>query len=297
MSILFQVIISGLLAGGIYALVSMGLTLVFGVMRVINFAHGEFLMLGMYAAVLLSLWLGIDPYVSAAIAAPAFFGFGVLVHRTIILPLVRRGAPHSSQALATLGLSAIIANGVLIMASGRSQIVTTSYTTSVLRAFDLTISVPRAFAFVAALLTAGALYLLLNKTFTGMAIRATAQDRQASELLGIPTIQMDGVTFGIATACVGIAGAIMVPFFYVHPSVGFGLGLVAYIVVVLGGMGSMLGAFVGGLLIGVVEALTGYFLDPGLKELVYLIMFVAVLIFLPWGLFGIPGSEKLGEGH
>ena len=131
--LLIQVIISGLLAGGVYALISMGLTLVFGVMRVINFAHGEFLMLGMYAALLLHFWLGIDPYVSAILLTPLFFGLGIFVHRLVILPLVRRGMPHSSQALATLGLSIIISNFVLIVASGRSQIVTTPYTTSVIR--------------------------------------------------------------------------------------------------------------------------------------------------------------------
>ncbi len=294
---LTRVIKSGLLGGGVYALISMGLTLVFGVMLVINFAHGEFLMLGMYGALLLYSLLGIDPYVSVVLIAPIFFVLGAVVHRLIILPLVRRGMPHSSQALATLGLSIVVSNFVLIVASGRSQIVTTSYTTSVVRLLDVTLSVPRLLAFCAAFAAAGGLYVLLNRTFVGMTIRATAQDRQASELLGIPVNRTDAITFGVAIACVGIAGAIMVPFFYVNPTVGFAFGLVAYIVVVLGGMGSMLGAFVGGLAIGVVEAITGYLLDPGLKELVYLIMFVAVLIFMPTGLFGIRGSEELLENH
>lgn len=295
MSTWIQVLISGLLAGGVYALISMGLTLIFGVMRVINFAHGEFLMLGMYAAILLSWLFGLDPYVSILVIAPVFFLFGVGTHRLVILPLVRQGMPHSTQALATLGISVILANAVIMTASGRSQIVTTPYTTAVLRMGDLAFSVPRLLAFVAALIAAGLLYLLLYKTYTGMAIRATAQDRKASEVLGIPTARMDAITFGLGSTCVGIAGAIMIPFFYAHPHVGLTLGLVAYIVVVLGGMGSMLGAFCGGLIIGVVEAFTGYLIDPGLKELVYLLVFVGVLIFLPAGLFGVRGSETLGE--
>lgn len=295
MSTFLQALISGLMAGGVYALISMGLTLIFGVMRVINFAHGEFLMLGMYAAVFLSQLLGLDPYVSVLLIAPVFFGLGVLVQRGVILPLVRKGAPHATQALATLGLSVVIVNLVLIVASGRSQIVTTAYTTMVLRWGDLAFSVPRLLAFGAALVAAGLLYFLLNHTYAGMAIRATAQDRRAADLLGIPTQKIDAVTFGLGIACVGVAGAIMVPFFYVHPTVGLSLGLVAYIIVVLGGMGSMVGAFLGGLMIGVVESFTGFYLDPGLKELIYLLLFVAVLIFMPWGLFGLKGSEKLGD--
>lgn len=294
-SIWLQVLVSGLLAGGVYSLISMGLTLIFGVMRIINFAHGEFLTLGMYGAVLLSLMIGMDPYLSVLLIGPAAFALGVAVHRTVIVPLVKRGAAPKSQAIATLGISVIIINGLLIVASGRSQIVTTPYTTEVLRLGDITFSVPRLLAFGAALLAAAVLYYVLNHTYPGMAIRATAQDRKASELLGIPTQKIDGITFGIGIACVGIAGAIMVPFFYVFPAVGLTLGLVAYIVVVLGGLGSVTGAFVGGLLIGVVEAFTGYLLDPGLKELVYLLMFVGVLIFLPWGLFGLRGSEKLAQ--
>lgn len=295
MTTLVQVFLSGLMAGGVYALISMGLTLVFGVMRIVNFAHGEILMVGMYAAVLMSAVFGLDPYVSILVIVPVFFVFGMLVHRAVILPLVRRGMPHSSQSLATVGLSLILVNAVVMIASGRSQIVTTSYSSSVARIGEFALSLPRLLAFAVALLAAGALYLLLNKTYVGMAIRSTAQDRKASEVLGIPTERIDTVTFGLSTACVGIAGAIMVPFFYVHPNVGLALGLIAYIVVVLGGMGSMVGAFLGGLLIGVVEAFTGYLIDPGLKELVYLLLFVAVLIAMPAGLFGHRGAETLGE--
>jgi len=294
-STFLQALVSGLMAGGVYALISMGLTLIFGVMRVINFAHGEFLMLGMYAAIVLSTAIGLDPYVSVLLIAPAFFVLGMGVQRVVILPLVRKGAPHTTQALATLGLSVVIVNLVLMLASGRSQIVTTAYTTMVLRWEGLTFSVPRLLAFGAALLAAALLYFLLNHTYAGMAIRATAQDRRAADLLGIPTQRIDAITFGLGIACAGVAGAIMVPFFYAYPTVGLTLGLIAYIIVVLGGMGSMVGAFLGGLLIGVVESFTGFYLDPGLKELIYLLMFVAVLIFMPWGLFGLKGSEKLGD--
>ncbi len=294
-SIWLQVFVSGLLAGGVYALISMGLTLIFGVMKIINFAHGEFLTLGMYAAVLLSFLFGLDPYVSVLIIVPVFFVLGMGVHSLVIAPLVRRGAPPKSQAIATLGMSVIIVNGLLIVASGRSVIVTTAYTTAVLRLGNVTFSVPRLIAFGTALLAAAIIYVILNFTYAGMAIRATAQDRKAAQLLGIPTRKIDAITFGLGITCVGVAGAIMVPFFYVNPTVGLTLGLVAYIVVVLGGLGSVLGAFVGGLLIGVVEAFSGFLLDPGLKELIYLLVFVGVLIFMPWGLFGVRGSEKFAQ--
>ena len=290
---LLQVLVSGVLAGGVYALISVGLTLVFGVMRVINFAHGEFLMVGMYAALAANQYLGLDPYVSILLIGPIFFGLGMLVHRLVILPLVVRGMPHATQAIATLGLSVVILNIVLMLASGRSMIVTTAYTTAVIELGQVALSVPRLAAFSGALLATGLIYLLLQRTYVGMAIRATAQDRGASDVLGIPTARIDAITFGLATACVGVAGAMMVPFFYVNPTVGSSLGLIAYIVVVLGGMGSIFGAFLGGIAIGVIEALTGYFVDPGLKEVAYLVVFVAVLVLRPSGLLGVPGSEKI----
>lgn len=294
-SVLAQAVLSGLLTGGVYAMVSVGLTLIFGVMRIINFAHGDFVMLGMYAAVGLSAAFALDPYVSVAIIGPGFFALGIAVHQIIIRPLVHRGAPHTSQALATLGLSVVVVSAVLLTASGRSVIATTSLTTSVLNLGALVLSVTRMVAFAVALVTTGLLYLFLHHTYPGMAIRATAQDRKAAVLLGLPTERADAMTFGLGIACAAIAGSVMVPFFYVNPFVGQPLGLVAYIVVVLGGMGSMLGALLGGLAIGVIEALSGYLLDPGLKELVYLLLFVAVLIVMPSGLFGVRGAERMAE--
>ena len=295
MSVVLQAVLSGLLTGGVYAMVSVGLTLIFGVMRIINFAHGDFVMLGMYAAVGLGVAAGLDPYVSVAVVGPGFFVLGMGVHALVIRPLVRRGAPHTTQALATLGLSVVIVSAVLLTASGRSVIATTGLTTAVVHVEGLVLSVTRLLAFAIALVATGLLYLFLNHTYAGMAIRATAQDRKAAVLLGLPTERADMVAFGLGIACAAIAGAVMVPFFYVNPFVGQPLGLVAYIVVVLGGMGSMVGALVGGLAIGVTEALSGYLLDPGLKELVYLLLFVAALILMPSGLFGVRGAERMAE--
>lgn len=295
MQVLIQVLISGLLIGGVYGLMSVGLTMIFGVMRVVNFAHGDFIMFGMYAAVILSAVIGMDPYVSAVVTVPLFFGAGLLVHRLIIRPLVDRGAAHATQALATLGLSFILVNSILLFDSGRSHAVYTSYGTASFQMLGLYLSVPRVLAFVAALLTGAILMVVLYRTQMGRALRATAQDRKAAEVLGVNISRVDALAFGLGTALAGISGALIIPFYVVSPPVGLELALTAYVIVVLGGMGSIGGSIAGGLIIGVMEGLTGYLLDPELKKLFYLLIFVGVLVLRPWGIFGLRGAEKLGE--
>lgn len=296
MQILGQVVISGLLLGGVYALMSVGLTIIFGVMRVVNFAHGDFIMFGMYAAVILHAAISLDPYLTAVLTIPLFFGAGLLMHRWMIKPLVERGASHGTQAIATLGLSFVFVNSILLFDSGRSHAVYTSYGSESFRILGFSLSVPRVLAFLAAAATGAVLIFVLYRTTLGRAIRATAQDRKAAEVLGINTGRVDALAFGIGTALAGIAGALMIPFFVVSPPVGLELALASYVIVVLGGMGSVAGSILGGLIIGVAEGLTGYLLDPELKKLFYLMVFVAVLILRPSGIFGIKGAEKLGEG-
>lgn len=290
-----QVLISGLLAGSVYALIAVGLTIIFGVMRVINFAHGNIIVLAMYLTIFLQQHLGLDPYVSAFIMLPVFAVVGAFFYRIIINPLVSKGSSHTNQVLATLGVSIVLANLLLLVVGAQSKVIQTPYSTLAIHVGGIVISVPRLVAFGVAALVMVAFVLLLRYTYTGMAIRATAQDRSGAELVGISTTTTDTIAFALGTACAGIAGAIMMPFLFVNPTIDLDLGLTAYVIVVLGGLGSISGALVGGLLIGVVEAFSGILLDPELKQVVYLLLFVGILIVRPQGLFGVKGYEALNK--
>jgi len=279
-----QLIINGLLLGGIYALVSIGLTLIFGVLEIINFAHGEFLMLGMYASFWLFHLLGVDPYLSLLIVIPSFFLVGLAVQRIIIQPII--DAPPLNQIFATVGLSIVLQNAALFFWKADYRTVRTDYSSLVLKAGDLLISFPRLVAFVLALAMIAALLIFLKKTYTGKAITALAQQRRAAMLMGINIYRTYQIAFGIGIACVGAAGAILIPVYYAFPTVGALFVLIAFVVVILGGYNSLVGALVGGLIIGLVEAFSGFFLSPHLKEAVYFVIFILILLFRPTGLLG-----------
>ncbi len=279
-----QLIINGLLLGGIYALISVGLTLIFGVLEIINFAHGEFLMLGMYASFWLFQLLGVDPYLGLLIVIPSFFLVGLVVQRIIIQPII--DAPPLNQIFATVGLSIVLQNAALFFWKADYRTVRTDYSSLVLKAGDLMISFPRLVAFVLALTMIAALLIFLKKTYTGKAITALAQQRRAAMLMGININRTYQIAFGIGIACVGAAGAILIPIYYAFPTVGALFVLIAFVVVILGGYNSLVGALVGGLIIGLVEAFSGFFLSPHLKEAVYFVIFILILLFRPTGLFG-----------
>ncbi|MFM1653757.1 branched-chain amino acid ABC transporter permease [Brevibacillus sp. B_LB10_24] len=288
-----QVVISGILVGGIYALISMGLNLILGVVRIINFAHGEFLMIAMYISFLLYSTWGLDPYVSAPVVALALFAFGWLVHRVIIQPILDTSA--TVKIFATLGLSITLQNFALMMWNADYRTVQTAYQTTVIRMGEVAVSVPRLIAFLVAVLISLGLFLFLKYTLTGKAIRAVAMEKRAAALAGIPVKRIYLLAFGIGSGLVGLAGSLLMPIYYVFPTVGTLFVLTAFVVVVLGGMGSMFGAFLGGLLIGLVEALAGVWISPGLKEAVYFAIFILVLLFRPSGLFSLgKGSEEVG---
>jgi branched-chain amino acid transport system permease protein len=284
MEAIIQVIIGGLLIGGVYALISLGITLIWGVVGIVNFAHGEFLMLGMYASYWLFHLMGIDPYLSILIVTPLFFLFGVLIQRAIFQPIL--DAPHLTHVFASFGLAILLQNLALFFWSPDVRSIKTTYSSLSLRAGDFMISFPRLVAFVAAVGIMLGIHYFLKNTYTGRAIRATSQDPSAALLMGINTKRIFLLAFGIASACVGIAGALLIPFYYVFPSVGAYFVLTAFVIVVLGGMGSMTGAFFGGLIIGVIEAMSGYFISIAFKEGIYYIIFWFILIYKPTGLFG-----------
>lgn len=290
---LMQVLISGLMLGGIYAMVSMGLTMIFGVVRVINFAHGEFLMIAMYLVYWLNVLLGMDPYVSILITVPVFFVFGVFVQRILIQPI--QEAPATIKIFSTLGLGLVLSNLALMLWHADYRSVKVSYSTAVVNISELSISVPRLIAFIFALLVAVFMYSFLTKTDLGKQIRAVSQNRQAALLMGINVRKIYMIAFGIGSALVGLAASLLMPMYFVYPSIGLLFGLIAFVVVVLGGLGNMYGAFLGGLIIGLVEAIAGAFIDPALKEVFYFIIFILILLLKPSGLISMGrGSEEVG---
>jgi branched-chain amino acid transport system permease protein len=289
---LIQLTINGLLLGGIYSLISIGLTLIFGVTRIINFAHGEFLMLAMYVAFWLFQLGGVDPYLSLLAVTPMLFIAGLISERLVIHPILE--APSSMQIFATVGLSVAMQNAALFLWTADYRTIKTAYSTKTIMVSDILISFPRLIAFGATVLISWGLFLYLKKTYTGKAIRAVAQNRTASTLMGINIRKIYLFTFGLGTALVGIAGALLMPIYYVFPTVGGLFVLTAFVVVVLGGLGNMTGAFVGGLIIGLVESYSGFFLATQLKEAVYFVIFILVLVLKPSGLYGIVGAEEMG---
>ena len=281
---ILQLLVNGILHGGIYALISIGLTMIWGVMQIVNFAHGEFLMLGMYASFWVFTLYGVDPYWALVMIMPGLFLLGVLTQRTVISPIL--DAPHAAQIFATVGLSIVLQNLALFAWKGDYRNIRLETSISNVKFMGLVISFPRLVAFLITLGMVIALFLFLKKTYLGKALRATADNKRSAQLMGINVNRLYYLALGIGTACVGVAGGILMPMYSVFPTVGSYFALTAFVVVVLGGMGSMTGAFVGGLIIGVVEAFSGFFLAPALNEVVYFLVFILILVFKPSGLMG-----------
>ncbi len=279
-----QLLINGILLGGIYALISIGLTMIWGVMQIVNFAHGEYLMLGMYATFWLFQLYGIDPYLSLLIVAPLLFLLGVITQRVVVDPILN--APHVAQIFATVGLSIVLQNLALFFWKADYRTVRLADSITNLKFQGLIVSFPRLMAFAITLAMVIALFLFLKRTHLGKALRATADNKRAAHLMGINVGRLYYLALGMGTACVGIAGGILMPMYMVFPTAGGYFVLIAFVVVVLGGMGSMTGAFIGGLIIGVVEAFSGFYLAPALKEVVYFLVFILILAFRPSGLLG-----------
>lgn len=299
LTLFIQLIISGILLGGIYALTSIGLTLIFGVMKIVNFAHGEFLMLAMYLSFWLFHYFHVDPYVSILIVIPFFFFFGAIIYRFLIRPTI--GAPILTQIFVTVALSIIIENVALLAWSADFRSVSLEYlsTPIILGPYtslgieELIVNPARLIAFVIGLGLSIVFFLFLKYSYTGKVIRSTSQDRTTALLMGINTDRVFMLTFSIGILLVGIAGALMIPIYTVHPFVGFEFVLVMFVVVVFGGMGSIAGAMVAGIFIGIVEIFSSFMIGPDSKQAIYFLVFIAVLVIRPTGLFGIKGEEEL----
>ena len=287
-----NVVAVGVLLGGIYALVSVGLNLIFGVIRIVNFAQGEFVMLGMYGTYAAYSVLGVDPYVALVVVLPCLFVLGALVQRVILAPL--RNEP-SMQIFATFGLLMLLQNLVLAATRGTAYSVPSVVASTSVDVGGVQVGLIRLIALAAATLAAGGLGLFLKRSMLGRAIRAVAQDRSAARLMGVDVDRIYMLTFGIGTALAGLAGCLLTPIYSLSPQIGTNFILPAFAVVVLGGLGSVLGAYVGGFVVGLTEALAGYYLDPALKNAVLFAVFIAVLIARPSGLFGQVGAEQVGQ--
>lgn len=284
LSILVPAVINGLTTGAIYALVALGLTLIYGVLHIINFAHGSLLMVALYGVFFLHALLGIDPYLALLIVVPCGFAVGYGLQRGVI-----GQASHGKDEnilLVTLGLAIVLDNLALFFWKADTRSIDTAYA---LATFDIDIAivpVTKAIAFGGALAIAGLLWLLMTRTDLGKAIRAVAKERQGASLVGIDVNHVFAMSFGIGTAVVGAAACLLLPGFYVSPQVGSTFVLIAFTVVVLGGMGSFAGALVGGLIIGVTESVGGLFLGESLGQIGIFVIFIAMLLLRPTGLLG-----------
>jgi len=284
-------VVNGVLLGGLYGAVALGLSLIFGVMRVINFAHGTFLMIGLFIPYWLWQLFGVDPYVSALVAAPALFGLGYLIQGAIIAPLFKRERAMVLEPLSVLLLTAgvgLILDNVALMAFGPNvRAVQIPFASKTLWIGELlNINYARLIAFLVSVAIAVALSLFLSRTDMGRSIRSTAQNRDAAALCGIDVAKIYNITFGLGCAVLGIVGCVMVPFYYVSPTVGLAFGIRSFITVVLGGIGSIPGSILGGLILGVVESVAGQFVTATSASIFSFLIFILVLFFRPTGLMG-----------
>jgi branched-chain amino acid transport system permease protein len=284
MAVLMQSILSGILIGGIYALNGIGLTLIFGVMRVTNFAQGDLMMVGMYVTFFLFKLAGVDPFVSVIFTMPALFVLGALLQRTLIDRVL--DALPQNQILLTIGVGLVLSNIAMLVFTSDYRILSTSYSSSSVALGEIHLSTPLLFCFAITVAITAALYWFLMRTNTGMAIRATAQDRDAAQLMGVDARRMGLLAFGLGSALAGAAGALISPTYYIYPQVGGSFTLKAFVVVVLGGMGSVVGATLGGVLIGTAESLSAAYLGSGVKDICVYVIFLLVLLLKPAGLLG-----------
>lgn len=279
-----QAALTGLMQGGVYALISIGLTIIFGVLGIINFAQAEFLMLGMYATLVLAVGFGISPLLLFFLIIPVFVVFGAAIQRTMIEPILDE--QEDAQLILTFGILLILQNGALSYFGSSPMTMDIPYSSQAFELGIFTLNQAKTIAFLFAIATAAAVFLFLRHTEFGRAIRATADNSTAAEYAGINVRRVYMIAFGLGIALTASAGALLVMYYPVSPTVGFDFIVLMFVVVVLGGLGSVKGALVGGLLIGVIENLSTIWLPLELQPAVVFVLFLAVVLFRPQGLFG-----------
>ncbi|BDP44083.1 branched-chain amino acid ABC transporter permease (plasmid) [Deinococcus aetherius] len=281
---LLQTLAQGLLTGGLYALIGTGLSLIFGVMRVINFAHGDFLAIGMFITLALFRAFNLDPYLSLLVAAPVGFALGFVIQRFVLARLGDRLSEGSM--LATLGIGLIVSNTLLLTFGAQPQNINVPYATNTFQLGGVQVSIPLLIAGLGTALAIAGLNLLLYRTELGRAIRATAQNPLGAELQGVKTTNIQAIVFGLGVAFAAIAGVLLMPLLYAFPTVGENYTTKAFIVTVLGGLGNLPGAIAGGLVLGVVESLGAFYISNNYRDAYGLVAFLLVLLLRPEGLFG-----------
>jgi branched-chain amino acid transport system permease protein len=279
-----QGLLSGFLFGGVYSLMAVGLTLIFGVMRVVNFAHGDMMVWGMYLAWLLASRAGIDPYVSFVVCGAALFLFGFAVQRGLVDRIV--DAPHEMQILLMLGVALVLENAALVAFGPDPTRVRSPLSQSTLWLGPIFVDLARLLTFGVAMALTAALWLFLSRTDLGRTMRAAADNPYGARVIGADVRRVYASAFGVGAACVGAAGALVSPILPFQPTSGLGLSVTSFNIVIIGGMGSLPGAFAGGILVSVAESMGAVFLSPSMKELVSFGLLIAILLFRPAGLFG-----------
>lgn len=282
--ILLQTLASGVLIGLIYALVAIGLTMIFGVMDIVNFAHGEFLMLGMYSTFWLFSLYALDPLLTLPLTVMMLFAFGVLLYKLVIVRIIN--APMLSQIFTTFGIMILLRGVAQFLWKPDFRSIENSSVSGTVKLLGIQLGKPQLVAGVGAIVVTGLIYYFLNKTRLGAALEATASDKEAARLMGIDSHKMFSLAWGIGAACAGAAGVLLSTFFPIFPDVGANFILLAFVVVNLGGFGSVTGAFWAGILVGVIEVMGGLLLGPQYKTAIVLVLFLGVLMFRPQGLMG-----------
>ncbi|HOW99362.1 MAG TPA: branched-chain amino acid ABC transporter permease [Deltaproteobacteria bacterium] len=289
MEFYIQILINGLMTGSYYGLAAMGLTLIFGVIKVINFAHGSMLMVGMFTAYWIVKLTGWHPYAALILVVPMLFIFGYGLQCIVIKPILvsQRDVREPTEVIiVTTGVWYILDNLALMVFGAEYRVVPTSLSGQIMLVGDYIIQTPLLYGFITTMVTAGLLMWFLKYTKMGMSIRAASLDRDAASLMGINQYRVYNIAFGIGAAIAGIVGCVLIPFYYVFPTVGVVFDVKCFIIVVLGGLGSIPGALIGGLIVGLIESVFPMFMTSTWTELIVYVVFLAVLFVMPAGLFG-----------
>jgi len=281
---LLQQLIDGLLIGLVYSLVAIGLTLIWGVMNIVNFAHGEFLMLGMFTSFWLFTLYRIDPIFSIPLCSVGMFLMGMLIYRFVVSKVMK--GPMLAQLVVTFGVSIFISNLAVYFWTPDFRLLPATILQGTWQIGAASLSIPKVAASIGSVITSVCMVLFLKKTKTGKAILATEMDREAAMLMGINTERINSLSFGIGTALVGVAGAFLSTYYYVYPQVGGLFGTIAFCVVALGGFGSIEGAFIAGILVGLAQTLGGFFFDPAYKYAIVFMIYLITIWIRPQGLLG-----------
>jgi branched-chain amino acid transport system permease protein len=278
-----QAIVDGLLMGSLYALIAIGLAMIWGIVEIINFAHGEFLMIASFLSYFLFIYLGIDPLISIPLAFLTTFGLGYLVQKGIINRILE--APFLAQIFATFALLLIIRNGFFVAFGPDIRSATTWYSEATIDLYGIKMSIVKLFATTIVIIATILLHLFLTRTYLGTAMRALSQDKTAAQLMGIDIKKVYAIAFGLGAGLAGIGGALLTSFYYVFPEMGVPFTLIAFISVVLGGFGNILGPAIGAVIIGVLQSIGALIMTPSMKDILVYIVFLAILLIKPTGIF------------